>query len=361
MTHPTIAFDESGWSGQDLLNDASPIYVLASVSIAEDRADALLRPIASKQAPEVKFSHARHPSRRGGLKQLLSSEIISSEHVKTTFYHKRYMAVAKMVDLLIEPMFYDQGISLYDRDVAPVIANMWHFAMPTLMGSASYDILLTKFIRLMRERIPDARADFYLYVDQARSDVTAEQAKEMLTMLSETSGHDDIALADFLLTAVDPSIPAFVELASMWTAQFDAPFQIIHDRSKPLKQEAALIDQITAKSQHDASFIVPRGDYSHKFPLLVNLPIQFEDSRKFKALQLCDVIAGAVAHWIGAQYSGVTDELSTLIAESRVPATIVSALWPDPTLSVSEPGAEERGGEAVVQSMMNLMDSQQNP
>ena len=55
MVKPTVAFDESGNSGANLLDSEQPVFVLASVHISDDEAANLI----DTKSDEVKFSKLR--------------------------------------------------------------------------------------------------------------------------------------------------------------------------------------------------------------------------------------------------------------------------------------------------------------
>jgi hypothetical protein len=61
---PIVAFDESGNTGENLLDQLQPIYCLASVHIDESKAEALAKDLLLKGQKELRFASLRG-SRRG--------------------------------------------------------------------------------------------------------------------------------------------------------------------------------------------------------------------------------------------------------------------------------------------------------
>ena len=114
MSKPIIAFDESGNTGQDLLSIAQPIFVLASVNFDEDEAKSLCDSLKGNQAEEVHFTKLKKSrSGRSNVLKFLDKNIISTEKIIISVYHKKYMVVTKVVDLLIETTMRKSGFNLF--------------------------------------------------------------------------------------------------------------------------------------------------------------------------------------------------------------------------------------------------------
>lgn len=111
MSDIPIAFDESGNTGADLLNTDQSVFVLASVCYTE--ANQLLDLVFTPQSREAKFKRLKKS--RAGERRVISflqSEFVTAERVKINVFHKRYMVVTKIVDILIETIAHRDGIDL---------------------------------------------------------------------------------------------------------------------------------------------------------------------------------------------------------------------------------------------------------
>ncbi len=113
MSDIPIAFDESGNTGADLLNTDQSVFVLASVCYTEEEAHQLLDLVFTPQTREAKFKRLKKS--RAGERRVISflqSEFVTAERVKINVFHKRYMVVTKIVDILIETIAHRDGIDL---------------------------------------------------------------------------------------------------------------------------------------------------------------------------------------------------------------------------------------------------------
>jgi hypothetical protein len=59
MANPLVAFDESGHTGEDLLNDRQPIFALASVHLSDAQTDEALKLLYNRPGQEVKFKNLK--------------------------------------------------------------------------------------------------------------------------------------------------------------------------------------------------------------------------------------------------------------------------------------------------------------
>ena len=57
MTNPLIAFDESGNTGQDLINPRQPIFSLASVYLSDVETEEAIEFLTAHTGKELKFSN----------------------------------------------------------------------------------------------------------------------------------------------------------------------------------------------------------------------------------------------------------------------------------------------------------------
>lgn len=112
MEIPLIAFDESGNSGGNLLDSEQPVFVLASVHLADDAA----KEVVGRDAKELKFARLRRSAQgRKRILDILNSPALGAERVLVSGIHKHFMIITKMVDLLVEPLMHTTGFDLYNR------------------------------------------------------------------------------------------------------------------------------------------------------------------------------------------------------------------------------------------------------
>src|SRR5207249_11198249 len=105
----------------NLLDPDQPVFVLASVQLSSSSATALI----GSRPHELKFANLkRSQTGQRRIIELLDSSVLTEDRVILSGFHKPFMAVTKLVDLLVEPLFYAKGIDLYERGGNLAMANM---------------------------------------------------------------------------------------------------------------------------------------------------------------------------------------------------------------------------------------------
>jgi hypothetical protein len=245
-----VAFDEAGNTGADLLNSDQPVFSLASVSLTQAEADQLLAPIRTPQTGELKFSRLkRSGSGRRRLLGLLTSPALNSENVALSLFHKRFVAIAKIFDLLIEPLAHRDGHDFYKQGFNLSYCNLLYICLPVYFGSDSVDRLLAAFISMFRQRTSESVSSFYaiahdLFDKHSTSDIAGPFAPVVVSerMIAEILYHNDKLV-------LDPAIPAFFQQCATWGERLGGPFRLVHDDSKPIFQDKEALE----------SFMAPRG------------------------------------------------------------------------------------------------------
>ncbi|TOH24513.1 DUF3800 domain-containing protein, partial [Vibrio parahaemolyticus] len=100
---PTIYLDESGNTGSNILDDNQPVFTLASCKFDEKQATKLLETLQSKSPKEAHFKVLkRRKAGQDGVVRLLKHSLVNESNISVEIFHKRYMVITKIVDLLIE-------------------------------------------------------------------------------------------------------------------------------------------------------------------------------------------------------------------------------------------------------------------
>jgi hypothetical protein len=108
---PIVSMDESGNTGENLLDSVQPVFALAGVSLEEDAAEHVIRAALNHtQMTELKFAALRRsaPGRRNIL-SVIDDVALTVENVAVAVAHKPWMLAAKLVDELVEPRMLAAG------------------------------------------------------------------------------------------------------------------------------------------------------------------------------------------------------------------------------------------------------------
>ncbi|HEU4327334.1 MAG TPA: DUF3800 domain-containing protein, partial [Roseiflexaceae bacterium] len=158
-----IFLDECGHTGQDLLNRDQPFFVLASLALSEDECGELKRTYFQRvRARELKHSSlSRSRGHQDAVMNFLSDIGARQGIFKVNVTHKKYALVGKIVDLIIEPLMYENGIDMYNRGMNIATTNLFYHTIPIFGGEEFFNELLSKFQRMIRYRDRECFQDFF--------------------------------------------------------------------------------------------------------------------------------------------------------------------------------------------------------
>ncbi|MCK4819484.1 DUF3800 domain-containing protein [bacterium] len=333
-----VAFDESGNSGANLLDSEQPVFVLASVYLSSDETANLIDP----NSDEMKFSKLRRSSiGRRKIIEILNSELLIDEKSLISGFHKPYMIITKMVDLLIEPMFYESGIDLYVRGANIALSNMLFFAMPAFIGRHAFEAMQAAFVEMIRSPSTATANQFYSILSEARSNLKDSEFAQEMDMLIATKPVAEEFFGKWDGSDLDPAIPAFVEHASIWTSRLNTEFQIVHDASKPIQQQQLVLEAMMSTSEGAVSIGYDRRKMV--FPIKAK-GIEFFDSSLYPQIQVADIVASSAAYVLRASLRHPTDSLAQNLQHTRVLSGSFRPVWPEAKVTPEELGTTNIDG-----------------
>jgi len=354
MKYPVVAIDESGNTGSDLLSLSQPIFALASTAISVAKAEGLIDHIRTPQTQEIKFTKLKKtPAGRRRILEFLRSEELTPTNVKITLFHKRFMIITKVVDLLVETMAHGDGIDLYRDGANIALANLHFFCMPVFCGRERTEAFFRSFLSMIRERTSGAVVRFYetawaLY----DSSNDAQYATTLSAILYSQKSIQHI-LANIDKNDLDPAIPALFDHCVFWGDQFGGPFHLLHDESNTILQEKGSFERFMSRGEQERLIGYDRRKFA--FPLRAR-QLRFARSADDARLQVVDMIASAGTYWLGGlittpSHKEFWEEISTGVLKDLV----LGALWPVPV--VTPEGLETRytGGINAVDHMADFL------
>ncbi len=338
---PVVAFDESGNSGENLLDPEQPVFVLASVHVHDTDAKALLG--GERRGGELKFGKLRRSETgRRRVLEVLNADVLGPDHVVVSAFHKPFMVITKMVDMLIEPLFHSRGIDLYERGANLGMANMYHVVIPTFVGAAAFDRLRSLFVEMVRQPTLVAIDAFYDFVDLLFSNRKHRRLRLDLGMLLTTRAVVEVQWREWDGADLDPAVPAFVEHGSVWTTRLQAAYDVIHDESKPILHQRAILEAMMSVTDETVTIGYDRRKMA--FPIKAT-GIRFVVSDDFPQIQLADLVASACAYTLRARAFGRGDAFADRLLETRLlKDTDLRLVWPTSKVTPQELGTEEVGG-----------------
>jgi hypothetical protein len=317
--------DEAGNTGAALLDPDQTVFTLASTDFTKTEAASILAQVAGA-APEPKFSTLRKSgSGRHRLIQFLRDEALTPDRVKVNVFHKEYMVVCKMVDLLTEAKARRAGLDLYNQGQNIALANLIYFVGPHACGKSGLRSILDAFVGMIRNPEESTILRFQKVL-RDQIGLSRHQGFEPLLGLLEL---DDTALrfelSDVNYLELDPAIPAFVEHCYAWGRSHGCEFDIIHDQSKPIASERSKFEALMDKTIPQMTVGYDRRTI--EFPLRAS-SLSFGDSKQLPQLQVADLIAGGMMAFAMAMATGKKDPFSVELEEAGIERFQIGCVWP---------------------------------
>lgn len=322
----TIFLDECGYTGEDLLNRDQPIFTLASLNLPESECQELKKLFFGKvQSVELKYSSlSRRPKQQQMILRFLNELSQNPGLVKFSHAHKQYVLVTKMVEMLVEPAYYEVDLDLYDKGGNIALANLLFHTLPVFGGKDLFDKLLANFQLMMRLRTKEAYQSFF---ELLTSESYSEDLCELLNFFRMSHIHFG---RELLNTKDNLEIAVSCTLALMfsWRQDIEDDIILVHDRSSAMAKQKQIWDTVVDPNVEPVEVGYDRRKVS--FPIRV-IETCSEDSKCWSGLQLVDILAGAFTDCIKWLLEGKDEsnhfgrDLIEIISNSFISYSI----WPE--------------------------------
>jgi hypothetical protein len=279
-----IACDESGFSGTNLLDPATPVITHASVDLRVDEAVELIAALRSglRFSPtEFKSGQFLRGPNAGEALEWFLAALRGRAHVHLV--DKEYFLVTRIVDLFVAEPSYADGTRL-TRDRRPAALALYRAGRA---AGRDWDVFLASFVelvRIKRRRRPDPRAveRFFQTRDALVADGLGAQAEGVLAGLGRSRvwavltrlSDDDRSIPPPL----EPMLPALAETVLFWSGG-QRRVLVIHD-----EQSALTAGRLSRLQQ------VLAGASPARMSPLAGLVMV--DSRDDPRVQVADLLAG---------------------------------------------------------------------
>lgn len=323
---PTIVFDEAGNTGTDFLNQVQPYFVLASTDYSIDEAKNLLKVFDSLQPSqkEIKFtSLCKSEKNHSMIASFIDSALGQSSRVKVTIYHKDMYLCSLITDFINEPIDYERGKNLYIEKENLTVAinhfnNLSKIPLHSIKFKKSFVDMIkqvgiisqrrewlkkknsNKDIIKIKKQLEVANLKLELSINTFKKytydlyQISSDNYRKTLLPIIENIDkiYDRVTLLN--RDKIDPAISAINVHNSRWTDVYQSGFNILHDHSKPIKNEIEYLK--TFHSLKKPLETHGYGDMKFTLPHRVK-EIIFEDSQNDPRLQVVDLIASSIAKW----------------------------------------------------------------
>jgi hypothetical protein len=328
-----IFLDESGFTGEDLFNEAQPVFVLASTVLPDSEGRRIqVEVFGGVHSRELKHSAlARTPKGRKRVLDFVRVMRASKATAATYVVHKRFCLLAKLVDLWVESAMHDTGFDFYKDGACLAFTNLCYYCLRTFESDLFLRNTIRRFQVMMRERTRRAYDSFWSQL-RRKMRTCRDETKELLfyfDLAERILGPPN--LLSLPERSLDISVTAAHSTLHHWRSTTDEESEVIHDNSSVMAKEKWIWDAIVAPDVPKKSFRF--GDEIVKYPLNVSKTV-LEDSANFVQLQLSDVLAGATRAWAGGLiYKASSSQYFLELEEAGIREFLIGGVWPTPDVS----------------------------
>lgn len=295
MSMPPIQIycDESGFSGNNLLNAAQPYFVVGTVAVGADEAAEIVAKARTDfrlQGPELKgkklLQHA------GGRKAMASILKAVDGRAKAAIFEKRFALACKLFEYIFEPPLAKNSVVFYGLAFHRFIANLLylHFTQNARYAEEIFDgfekfmsqnfdekklaFLTSKLLPLERPPALELIAAFTLAnIDSVRAEMASLQG-------------DAEKVGKWVLDLTSTGVWAIL---CEWAETHDQ-LEVFCDDSAPIADNAAL--QTAMVGNTDRYYHTVMGDKRY-FTFNLVKPIELVKSIETPGVQIADVVASA--------------------------------------------------------------------
>lgn len=337
-----VFFDESGNTGQNLLDEADPIFVLSSCSFDPSQEQEAFTHLQAFKGPELKFSRLRKtPAGQRAVLAFLRSEAVNSTTAAAVVFHKPFMVVTKYCDLILEPSMRDHGVDFYARGLNMALANLLTTTMPVFLNRRSWTDFLALFVQLVRERTRSLFNQWQnsaelLYAHLEHSQPTMARLIAPVFLIRDANEFFE-TLND---NELDPLVPAYHLMAAHWGRSIGGLYELIADTSKVLAKERGRL--LTLSDQNLKPVTIGYDRRKSDLPLKV-ADIIAVDSTAHRQIQFADIIGGAIASAAKAKAKGVVEAgtfLHDVFELYCAKGLLTNAVWPNPEVDPKKLGTD---------------------
>ena len=324
-----IYFDEAGNSGQNLLDNDQPIYVLVSHNFTIEEAESILSPLKT-DSDEIHFSKIKkYPKYQKPIEEILNNPEINYDRIKIAYYNKKFALCAHLVDQLVETTFYHHHLEYYEGGLNIAFAQSLYLQTEFFESKLEYLELLVRFQKMIRTKNSDSIDFFYKKAQEIFDNIEEDGEKNFFFPILKSKDYIQKILKSINKFSIDLALPSLTILSDIWSKQENVRINIIHDDSKQVqfwKEFIVFLSNEITLEKIDIGF----DKRKMTFPLQID-SIEMVDSKFNIQIQLSDLIGSSFAYYAKniLLEMNESDTLAKIISNTRLAKMNVHPLQPD--------------------------------
>lgn len=351
MTPKTLYFDESGYSGYNLLDPAVPFFTIASTDIQPDESAEILRAAFPRyQGNEFKFQNIwSSNSHRTRLAAFCEALVARPRQVHTWTIDKRFAVLTKIVEFLVEPIVSAAGYDFYANGYAQKFANYLHVGL-TLIGSEDlFDSIIRDYQGFSRNPSKETLASLQWSLELKANSLDDELSQLLGMLVDGAHAFLEFHDLDTFRKTNELHLTSMLSAVVDWRKLHKEDFEVVHDASSTFFRQRGIWEKITANDVPE--FDHPLGDgTSVLFPLRV-VSTTSVDSKDSSSVQLCDLVSGIINKFFMKQLS---DEGLAASVQSMLDGMVMNGIFPGTDFPEGEPSKAK--GPDVIDQMLAIMN-----
>ena len=292
----TLYFDESGNTGNDLMNREQKYFSLCSTDLDElSSCEMITKFFGPSRAAEVHFKNQKQSNiGKERILEFISENLAEiKNHCKLTVINKEFSVCCCLLLFCYEPLFYEKGIDYLDGGRNIVDANLFYYGLKAYCGAEFSYNLYTAFVNYVNHRKTDEKNKLTDLLSEAIGKAEGWFSNLFLSPLFYSFKEKDGFLPDF--NFLDPAVYSLSGLLQEWMKTSDEKVCVCHDEAIVLESKISDLYDLFQEDAKDEIYL-GYGEHKFPFPLRVRKPVSFASSSVSFSIQLCDILAGATTY-----------------------------------------------------------------
>lgn len=296
-----IYFDESGYTGNNLLHPVQKYFSYASVATDDEEAKDFVERLIARyeiQGGELKGSKLVRFNR--GRKAIDEVFQHFGDRLKLSISDKKFALACKFHEYIFEPCYSDINSLFYGIGFHRFIANILYVEF--VARGAGAEEIFAEFEALMRTRDESKLHTIFSSSVHPENSPIITQIREFAQFRADDIRSELAALRSHRVGKwiLDLTHTALFTLLANWGAVYDQVTAVC-DPSKPIQHDPELFTAMIGRTDRVFS-----DAFGVRHPITFNLsgPIHFADSKVTHGIQIADVVATAAVY----VFSGATDD-----------------------------------------------------
>jgi hypothetical protein len=317
-----LYFDESGFTGENLLSKDQHTFAYGSVNIQPDKAQALVSRIIEKYKIQNGELKALKLIRRDkGQKAILEILDEISNDIKISIDDKKFALSCYFFEYIFEPILASKSTIFYQLNFHKYISNVIYISF--VNNDRITNKILNIFEKLMRKKELNHLDEIIaiLHDEQDKSE-TLEFFEKILLFINIHKNTIYQEIESLPSWTIDLSMTSLHSLFCEWGAT-KQEIKAFCDSSKPIDAQKSFFDNFIGREDIVYSpFIANEGN---PVPLTYNLKeITMVDSKEHPGVQLADIVATATAYsfQMYQEHSEFIEKLREVLKDKIVYASV---------------------------------------